>query len=242
MGSEYSDRYCSHQSVPGATMSVPRMIRYEVVRPHLLPAIHKLMYQSFWMDEPLITHLGIRKGSFSVKDGDQMVEDMVLNHNLSILASDRNTGLPLAVCINGVMRMEELDTSMEEVTGSCIDPRFGPLAAILFESQVRSKDVFTRMETEELFDLKCIATAPGARGLGLATDLVRRSILLAKCLGYKGFKAECTGATSKYVGAKCGLVEEVMVSYSDFTHKGQKPFQGLKAQGHQGISFMALQF
>merc|ERR1719414_1547966 len=83
----------------------------------------------------MTSHLGLRQGSFSVKDGDQMVEDLVLNHNLSIMASDRSTGQPLAVCINGVMKSEELEFSLDEVLDSCLDPRFGPIAAILLEAQ-----------------------------------------------------------------------------------------------------------
>jgi len=117
-------------------MKTARAIRYEIVRPHLLPVVHKLMYQSFHVDEPMTKHLGLCKGSFSIKDLDKMVEDLVLNHNLSILATDRDTGAPLGVCLNGVMKKEELDTTLDQELDSCIDPRFGPIAAILFESWV----------------------------------------------------------------------------------------------------------
>lgn len=72
-----------------------------------------------------------------------------------------------------------------------------------------------------------LAVLPSARRLGLGTELVRRSILLARCLGFKGCKAVASGAHSrcsqrpaigprKLLG-KCGLVEEVMVPYESFT-------------------------
>ena len=51
--------------------------------------------------------------------------------------------------------------------------------------QAQSKDVFSRADSLELFDIKIIAVSPTARGLGLATDLVTRSLQLAKCLGYR---------------------------------------------------------
>ena len=36
-----------------------------------------------------------------------MVEDLVLNHNLSIMATDTDTNTPLAVVLNGVMGENE---------------------------------------------------------------------------------------------------------------------------------------
>ena len=51
--------------------------------------------------------------------------------------------------------------------------------------QALSKEVFLRANWSELFDIKIIAVSPAARGLGLATDLVQRSLQLAKCLGYR---------------------------------------------------------
>ena len=34
---------------------------YEIVRPHHLEAIHKLMYESFHVDEPMTKHLGLNQ-------------------------------------------------------------------------------------------------------------------------------------------------------------------------------------
>ena len=40
-----------------------------------------------------------------------------------------------------------------------------------------------------------LSVSPKARGMGLANDLVQRSVDLAKCLGYKMCKSEATGRT-----------------------------------------------
>ena len=86
-----------------------------------------------------------------------------------------------------------------KVVESCLDPGFAPIAAILLQaqaswevemckddnSQALSKEVFSRANSSELFDIKIIAVSPAARGLGLATDLVMRSLQLAKCLGFR---------------------------------------------------------
>ena len=44
-----------------------------------------------------------------------MVEDLVINHNLSIIAFDEMKGIPLGVALNGVMEEEEVKVTREEV-------------------------------------------------------------------------------------------------------------------------------
>jgi len=162
-----------------------RNIRYEIVRPHQLAIVHQLLYESFYVDEPMTRHLDICQGLHTVKDGDLMVENLVKEHNISILAIDRDNGVPLGVVLNGVMKRDDAEASLDQVVESCLDPKFAPIAAILLQAQALSKEVFSRANSSELFDIKIIAVSPAARGLGLATDLVMRSLQLAKCLGYR---------------------------------------------------------
>ena len=82
-----------------------------------------------------------------------------------------------------------------------------------------------------------IATAPEARGLGLATDLVERSVQLAACLGFKGCKTEATGSYSRKAFAKCGFEVVAEVKYSQFEVAEKKVFAGIR--GHEGVAFMA---
>ena len=49
------------------------------------------------------------------------------------------------------------------------------------------------METDVFFDIKMVTTDKQQRKRGLATDLLRRSIELAKNLGFKAIKTEATG-------------------------------------------------
>ena len=44
-----------------------------------------------------------------------MVEGLVLNHNLSIMATDRDTNTPLGVVLNGVMEENEALVPRSEV-------------------------------------------------------------------------------------------------------------------------------
>jgi len=227
-------------SLPGLLNMDKRSIRYEIVRPHQLAIVHQLLYESFYVDEPMTRHLGLCQGPHTIKDGDLMVENLVKEHNVSILASDRDSGAPLAVVLNGVMKREEAEATLDQVVDSCLESKFAPIAAILLHAQALSKEVFLRANSSELFDIKIIAVSPVARGLGLATDLVQRSLQLAKCLGYRGAKTEATGNYSRKAMAKCGLKEEVVIPYNSFSLKGTKPFNGIL--DHEGVAFMSTKF
>jgi len=112
-----------------------RNIRYEIVRPHQLEIVHQLLYESFFVDEPMTRHLGLCQGPHTVKDGDLMAENLVKEHNVSILAFDRDSGSPLGVVLNGVMQREEAEATLDQVVESCLDPGFAPIAAILLQAQ-----------------------------------------------------------------------------------------------------------
>ena len=48
-----------------------------------------------------------------------------------------------------------------------------------------------------MFSIKMIGIGEEDRGQGVATNLIRRSILLAGCLGFRAIKTEATGRFSK---------------------------------------------
>jgi GNAT superfamily N-acetyltransferase len=88
-----------------------------------------------------------------------------------------------------------------------------------------------------LIMFQMIATAPEARGLGLATDLVQRSVQLAACLGFRGCKTEATGTYSRKAFQKCGFDLVADVKYAQFKIGEKTVFAGI--QGHEGVAFMA---
>ena len=81
-----------------------------------------------------------------------------------------------------------------------------------------------------------IAVSPDSRGLGLASDLVRRSVQLAKCLGYKMCKTEATGDYSRKAFLKAGFQLVSECDYQDFTVDGEKVFQDIK--NHKGVALL----
>ena len=52
-----------------------------------------------------------------------------------------------------------------------------------------------------------VGVDPSMRGLGLATDLIRRSVLLAGTMGYTGIMTEATGSFSQRAFATIGMMK-----------------------------------
>ena len=57
----------------------------------------------------------------------------------------------------------------------------------------KAGNIYQKMETDVFFDIKMVTADKQQRKRGLATDLLRRSIELAKNLGFKAIKTEATG-------------------------------------------------
>lgn len=211
-------------------------VRYEIVRPHQLPLVHQLLYQSFYPDEPLTRHLGLNRGAFSIPDLDKMAEDAVLNHNLSIIALDASNNKPLGLVLNGEFHKKDLETTREEVVKSCIDPAFVPIALILHECQQRAREAFEAIDSDVIFYAKIGTITQEARGLGLANDLGQRLLMLAKCLGYKGIYGEVTNTYSWKAAEMNGMQVASVVRYDEFNLDGRKVFSGI--DGHRGCASM----
>ena len=109
-------------------------VTYQIARPHQLPQIQKLMYASFNKDEPMTRHLKLHQarlsfiqgnvlnlvmmqGAFSIPDIDGMVEHLVIEHNLSLMALDKDQTL-MAVTLNGDFHRDEIDMPRQEVTNN----------------------------------------------------------------------------------------------------------------------------
>ena len=64
---------------------------------------------------------------------------------------------------------------------------------VLYNVNQMAGDLFIEMETDVFFDIKMVTTDKTQRRGGLATDLLRRSVELARNLGFKAVKTEATG-------------------------------------------------
>ena len=99
---------------------------------------------------------------------------------------------------------------------------------------------------------------PAYRSKGVATDLIRRSVLLAGTMGFTGLMTEATGAFSQKAFRRLGMVKTRCVRkiksprrlyfdlfssivYRDFEYEGEKPFEEMNPV-HPELAMMKKKF
>ena len=118
-----------------------------------------------------------------------------LNENMSIIAIDETTNKVLGVCINQTAQPTNVDpeTELQKYLNEYDDPKFSHILRVLHGVNQNAGDLFKTFNTNIFFDIKMLATDRNNRKGGLAKDLLERSVLLAKALGFDTIKTEATG-------------------------------------------------
>jgi len=201
-------------------------LNFRVVGPEDLTKVHKMLYASFHPDEPIIKHLGLCKGLYSIPDADRMVDEIV-SKNLSVIAED-SSGKPMALCVNNSCFASELTPDrLKEELAMVKDEGFKKYMSIHHQLRLQNKHVYEEIGTNNFFSLRMVTVSDCARGQGLATDVIRRSVLLAGSLGFHGIKTEATGRWSKSAFGKIGLLTSSSIQYKEFEYQGERVLAGM---------------
>merc|ERR1711971_1513138 len=143
-----------------------------------------------------VDRLDRNRDGTSIADMDKMVESYLVK-NLTLIAYDRGTGRPVGAAVNNSCLKEELGLSLEQELAEVEDKSFQPIQAIQHQLRQENGHIFEEIGTNKMFSIKMIGIGEEDRGQGVATNLIRRSILLAGCLGFRAIKTEATGRFSK---------------------------------------------
>jgi len=212
---------------------------YCVVGTDDIEKANSLLYDTYHPDEPLNKHLGLTTGGKRIRDADKMVEEMVPKQ-LSMFALDPK-GKPIGVAINNACHSSEMDQTCEELLAECLDPSYRPIVAIHHKLRQQNKYIYDELQTDKFFSIRMVGVENSNRGMGVATELIRRSILFAGCLGFQGIKTEATGNFSKFAFSTVGLLPTNSIKYEDFEFEGEKVFSGMGVENPE-ITFMRKKF
>jgi len=198
---------------------------YCIVGPDDVEKANFLLYDTYHPNEPITKHLGLTQGGKRIADADRMVQEIVPKH-LSMFALDP-AGKPIGVSINNECHMSEMDITTQQFLGDVTDPQYRPLAAIHHELRQKNRHIYQELGTDKFFSIRMIGVENSQRGMGVATELIRRSILLGGCLGFQGIKTEASGQFSRIAFEAVGLLPTNSIKYADFEFEGKKVFAGM---------------
>merc|ERR1712172_316510 len=108
-----------------------------------------------------------------------------------------------------------------------VEESYRPIQAIQHQLRHENGHIFEEIGTNKMFSIKMIGIGEEDRGQGVATNLIRRSILLAGCLGFRAIKAEATGSFGMKTFATVGMQPASSIRYTDFEYEGKKIFEGI---------------
>jgi len=212
-------------------------VKYEIVKPTQVLMVQQLMYESGYTREPMVNHLGLCKGLFSIPDSDKIMENIILTYNMSILAVDKETFTPIGVAINGEFSISDVQVADQGIRWLS-NPDFGPIIAIRDEVDTMGSIVFSKFNTDTIFNTKFLTVKQDMAQQGLATGLLSRTIQQASALGYKGIKTVVSHNNFKKAAMDNGMKLVAEVKFDEFTYQGKKVFEGLKE--HSSCAFMAM--
>eukprot|EP00092_Neocalanus_flemingeri_P095351 GFUD01121321.1.p1 GENE.GFUD01121321.1~~GFUD01121321.1.p1 ORF type:complete len:258 (+),score=73.42 GFUD01121321.1:71-844(+) len=192
---------------------------YSIVGPKDVDTANDLLYDTYHPDEPITKYLGLTQGGKRIADADRMVQEIAPN-----------------ACY-----LSELEDNTDKVLADVTDPEYKPLAAIHHELRLKNRHIYKELGTDKFFSIRMVGVENSQRGMGVATELIRRSILLAGCLGFSGIKTEATGNFSRIAFEAVGLLPTNTIKYEDFEYEGKKIFNGLNGDNTE-ITFMRKKF
>jgi GNAT superfamily N-acetyltransferase len=89
----------------------------------------------------------------------------------------------MGVALNGVLRPGDLNKALHKLK-ILNDEKFSKIFTLLY-SLTENLDLFGKYGVDSIFECKIVSVDPRARGKGLAGELVKRSIRVAKENGFE---------------------------------------------------------
>ena len=230
------------EKIKGLRKRADEKVKYEILKPSQIQMVHRMMYESGYPREPMVKHLGLCNGLFSIPDSDKLMEDLIMTYNMSLLAKDRTKNIPLGVVINGEFNRGDISPHLDDYLkkeSALIDPDFAPILAMRHEVDCMGGTIaFQSLNTDTIFNTKFLMVKPDVSMQGLATGLLSRAIQQASALGYKGIKTVVSHDGFKKAAIDNGMEMVAEIKFDEFIFNGKKVFADIK--DHSSCSFMAM--
>ncbi|KAF4526192.1 hypothetical protein B566_EDAN001876 [Ephemera danica] len=161
-----------------------------------------------------------------------------LKQNLSLMALSRDHKDILGVAINSRGVPDDLK-NLEQRARDCTNPKFKLILGLLVHVEQKS-DMFRRFEVETTFETTILSVEKECRGKGIATELLRESLQLARRLGFPLFRIDCNSEFTARAVAKLGLHVVFTMRYDEYRPFSDQEAPLQPAAPHHDVRAMAM--
>ncbi|XP_055381942.1 arylalkylamine N-acetyltransferase 1-like [Condylostylus longicornis] len=199
-------------------MSQKPKFTIEVVKPEDKKEFYEVMREFFIKDEPVTKSLGIM-------DINELKFYLTKNisENCCFKAIDEN-GKIIGAVANGIERRQDLNDikNNNEEEEEIIDERWKKLC-MLFDNVDKNYNIFKIYPNINIYLAgKAIAVNPKYRGLGIAGELINKTVEFMKQNNINLMIRTCTSAFSARVMEKSNMKEVYKINYKDFIVNGEQ--------------------
>lgn len=200
------------------TLNVTDGIEYGIVERAELPAMARILAESFSRYEPLAVAVGL--SSPEIEALVNAFGPKALAEQLSVVARTAHTA-----DLVGALLVEDFATPPPEEIAD-IAPGFAPIGALLdgLDDQYRASRT---IRTGEYLHLFMAGVVHHASGHGIAQHLITTCLANGKARGYGCAVGEATGNASQHLLHKLGFREVLAVPYKDFVFNDQRVFSSI---------------
>ncbi|KAM3958807.1 LOW QUALITY PROTEIN: arylalkylamine N-acetyltransferase-like 7 [Aphomia sociella] len=210
------------------------MTRYVTITPEMSDAVLQHLRDSFFADEPLNKAVGLCERGQSHAALERLCAATMID-GLSVAAMEDDT--VLGVALNGILP-GDIEQSIEKIQQSS-DEKYNKIFTILYTVS-RDLDLFGTFDVNRILECRIISVSDQARGRGLAKELMRRSIEIAKEQRFKLFKVDATGAYSQRICSSLGLRVLHKIRYCEYCDDTGTPIFEVSPP-HDSLSVMVLE-
>ncbi|XP_055381636.1 arylalkylamine N-acetyltransferase 1-like [Condylostylus longicornis] len=182
----------------------------ELIKEEDQKEVYEVLKEFFLKDEPNCKKMGITH----CDDAEKYLTKN-LGDNCSFKAVDEN-GKIIGVVSNGIGRKPSPDSPKKSAVELATDDRWRKIC-MLIDNINEHYDIFQQYPDSETFlDGKAIAVNPNYRGLGIAGELIKRTIQYMKENNIQAMMRTCSSAFSARVMEKLNMKEVYRINYKDF--------------------------
>nr|XP_036676107.1 dopamine N-acetyltransferase isoform X1 [Drosophila suzukii] len=197
-------------------------MEYKMIGPEHSDQVIEHLRHNFFADEPLNKAAGLcQNGSSCAELEDHCAE--AIHHRMSVMAvdvKDAGTCKIAGVVLNGILKPDDTAKALEKLDSSG-DAHFRKIFEMLHRHNLKH-NLFEHFDVESMFDVRILSVDSSYRGQGIANELVKRSVAVARKNGFRLMKADATGIFSQKIFRSNGFEVFSEQPYCKYTDENGK--------------------